>query len=110
MSIKITLDLSENNTCYCFFSGGGLSGDQWTVVVGATTAAIVFIGLMIFICCCCYCKRKKSLREKKNAKGKQSLNINSWTNIWPVCILFNVSIGVQMGFRALKWQISSHGY
>jgi hypothetical protein len=50
------------------FSGGGLSGDQWTVVVGATTAAIVFIGLMVLLCCCCLCKKKKMM-EKKNAKG-----------------------------------------
>ena len=67
-----------------------MSGDQWTVVVGATTAAIVFIGLMIFICCCCYCKRKKSLREKKNAKGKQSLNITVGQISAPfvICLMF----------------------
>ena len=48
---------------------GGLTGDQWTVVVGATTAGIVFLGLMILLCCCCLCKKKK-MAEKKNAKGE----------------------------------------
>ncbi len=61
------------NEIFLQFSTGGVGGwssEQWTVVVGATTAGIVFIGLMILLCCCCFC-RKKKMMEKKNAKGKK---------------------------------------
>jgi hypothetical protein len=69
-------------------TGGALSGEQWTVVVGATTAAFVFIGLMIFLCCCCLCKKKKDLEKKKNAKGAgyrffSSEALNSFVNPTP---------------------------
>lgn len=67
MERTVTLTFDDPSTLTNRGSGGGMSGDQLTVVVGATTAGIVFLGLMILLCCCCVC-RKKKMEEKKNAK------------------------------------------
>ena len=41
-----------------------LSPDQWTVVIGAITASLVFLALLIgLICFCCVCRN-----QSKNAK------------------------------------------
>ena len=40
----------------------GLRRDQWTLLIGATTAAILFVGSVIAVSCCC--KRRKISYEK----------------------------------------------
>ena len=54
-----------------------LSPDQWTVVIGAITASLVFLALLIgLICFCCVCKN-----QSKNAKHGMN-NHNRSVNIW----------------------------
>ena len=54
-----------------------LSPDQWTVVIGAITASLVFLALLIgLICFCCVCKN-----QSKNAKHGMN-NHNRSVNIY----------------------------
>ena len=49
-----------------------LSPDQWTLVIGAITASLVFLALLIgLICFCCVCKKQsKSAKHGMNSNNR----------------------------------------
>ena len=48
----------------------GLTSEQWTVVIGAVTASLVFLALIIaFICFCCFCRKNVKKQDPQRKKG-----------------------------------------
>jgi len=52
-----------------------LTADEWTVLIGAITASLVFIALIIAICCClCFCRKAKKKDKITNGNNSKAIS------------------------------------
>ena len=69
---KVTLTFEDPAN---FSRNYGLTPDQWTIVIGAVTAAMVFIAIIVaLICCCCFCKKAKKAKTSEANKTKTAIS------------------------------------
>lgn len=69
---KVTLTFEDPAN---FSRTHGLTPDQWTIVIGAVTAAMVFIAIVVaLICCCCFCKKAKKAKTSEANKTKTAIS------------------------------------
>ena len=77
MERKVTLTFDDPSSLNSM-GGFGLSNEQWTLVIGAIAASLVFIAMIIaVICCVCFCRSKKKKANGGGKKGKSKNNSGS---------------------------------